>query len=126
MAIVSRPDYANVVEKLGIDLAVSPREVMAKQVLGFLHTGPVVSGFKFNQSSLGVMEFEVLKGALVTEHVLANLRLPAQCLIAAVNRENYVHVPGADERLRPGDTVVALVDESAVEHLTPLFQTTAG
>ena len=123
MAIVSRPDYANVVGKLGIDLAVSPREVMAKQVLGFLHTGPVVSDFRFNRSSLGVMEIEVREGALVTEHVLANLRLPEQCLIAAVNRENYVHVPGADDRLRPGDTVVALVDDEAVEHLTPLFGT---
>ena len=28
MAIVSRPDYAGVVGKLGIDLAVSPRKVM--------------------------------------------------------------------------------------------------
>ena len=35
MSIVNRPDYAHVVGKLGIDLAVSPREVMAKASDGF-------------------------------------------------------------------------------------------
>jgi trk system potassium uptake protein TrkA len=45
------------------------------------------------------------------------------CLIAAVIRENYVKVPGADDRLRPGDTVVALVQDAAVEDTVSLFST---
>ena len=40
MAIIGRPDYGSVVGKLGIDLAVSPRDVMAKQVLSYLNRGP--------------------------------------------------------------------------------------
>ena len=121
MAIVSRPDYANVVGKLGIDLAVSPRDVMAKQVLGYLNVGPVVSRTPLADSDIGVLEIEVLDGVPATEHVLANLKLPAQCLIAAVMREEFVHVPGADDRLKAGDTVVVLVDDAAVDATLPLF-----
>ena len=115
MAIVGRPDYASVVGKLGIDVAVSERDVMAKQVLGFLNTGAVISRTALPGGQIGVYEIEVTDGCTAIEHVLANLRLPPQCLIAAVLREDYVRVPGADDRLLPGDTVVALIDDSVVD-----------
>ncbi len=122
MALVSRPDYANVVGKLGIDHAVSPREVVAKQVMGFLNSGPVISRMPLTAGgSIDIFEVEVEPSTPATEHVLAQLDLPPQCLIAAVIRESYVQVPGADDRLEPGDTVVALVDRTAVEAMLRAF-----
>ncbi|HJN11328.1 MAG TPA: Trk system potassium transporter TrkA [Pirellulaceae bacterium] len=115
MAVVGRPDYANVVGKLGIDLAVSPRDVLALQILGFLNTGPVISRSTLLGGGVGVYEIEVLPGAQATEHVLANLHLPERCLIAAVMREDYVKVAGADDRLQAGDVVVALIEDSDFE-----------
>jgi trk system potassium uptake protein TrkA len=124
LAVVTRPDYANVVNKLGIDQAVSPRTVVARQVLGFLNTGPVISRMPLSSGGdIDVVEIEVLKDAPATEHVLANVEFPSACLIAAVIHENYVKVPGADDRLRPGDTVVALVQDAAVEDTVRLFST---
>ena len=121
MSIVSRPDYAHVVGNLGIDLAVSPREVMARQVMGFLNTGPVISRTSLPGGSIEVIEMDVLEGAPATEHVLANLALPNACLIAALTRDQYVRVPGAGDRLEPGDTVVTLVDDSAIEDIIHIF-----
>ncbi len=115
MCVVSRPDYANVVAKLGIDVRVSPRDVMARQVLNFLHTGPVVSRTMLTGSSIGVYELEVQEGSPATEHVLAKLPLPDESLIAAVFHRDYVRVPGADDRLHSGDSVVALIENSVVE-----------
>ena len=122
-ALVSRPDYANVVEKLGIDETVSPREVVAKQILGFLNTGPVV----FRNPLLAgggveILEVEVLEDTPITEHVLAKVELPSQSLIAAVIKESFVQVPGADDRIKPGDTVLLLVADEAVEDALKLFQ----
>lgn len=121
MVVIERPDYANVVSKLGIDVAVSPRNVMARQVLGYLHTGPVISRTAIGKSGISVFEIEVSEGVPATEHVLANLPLPTQCLIAAVMRENFVHVPGADDRLQPGDTVVALVADDVADQMVTQF-----
>ncbi len=122
-ALVSRPDYANVVGKLGIDETVSPREVVAKQILGFLNSGPVV----FRNPLLAgggvqVLEVEVLENTPISEHVLASADLPSQCLIAAVIKESFVQVPGADDRLKPGDTVLLLVADAVVEDALKLFQ----
>ncbi len=122
MALVGRPDYAHVVGKLGIDLAVSPREVVAKQVLGYLTTGPVVSKTRLSEDGeLSILEIDVVAGAAVTEHVLALLKLPEQCLIAAVIREGFAKVPGGDDSLIPGDTVVVLVANAAADQLVSLF-----
>ena len=74
---------------------------------------PLLSG-----EGVDILEIEVIGGAPATEHVLANVDFPSQCLIAAVIHEDYVTVPGADDRLSPGDTVVALVeDEATVKRL---------
>jgi trk system potassium uptake protein TrkA len=121
MSIVGRPDYAAVMSKVGIDLAVSPRQVMARQVMGFLHSGPVVSRTSLAGGEIGLFEIDVLPESPATEHVLARLELPQQCLIAAVMREEYVRVPGADDRMRAGDTVIALVEESAVDDMLKVF-----
>ncbi len=121
MAIVSRPDYATVVGKLGIDVAVSPRNVMARQILGFLNSGPVISHTSLAEGRIGVYEIEVIEGVPITEHDLASLQLPPQCLIAAVIREQYVRVPGADDRLNPGDTVIVLVEDSCVDAMFSMF-----
>ncbi len=121
MAIVSRPDYAHVVGKLGIDMVVSPREVMAKQVLGFLNVGPVVSRTPLGDGGISVLEIEVPAASSATEHVLANLELPPQCLIVAAIQGDIAHVPGGDDRLRANDTVVVLVADAAIEDTLRIF-----
>ncbi len=123
MAIVHRPDYANVVEKLGIDQTVSPRKVMAKQIMGLLNTGPVLSASTINEGNLRVLELEVREGSAATRHVLANLQLPRQCLLAAITREDFVTVPGGDAKLKVGDIAIALVDSAVEEELISRFNT---
>ena len=123
MALVSRPDYAHVVGKLGIAQAVSPREVVAKQVLGYLTSGPVISKPRLSEEGeLSVLELDVAPGAPATAHVLARLELPEQCLIAAVIHEGFAKVPGGDDIIQPGDTVVALVAESVAKEAVSLFE----
>lgn len=122
-ALVSRPDYAHVVGKLGIDIAVSPREVVAKEILGYLTTGPVVSKTPLSEGTdLSILELDVEAGAPATEHVLARLKLPEQCLIAAIIREGFAKVPGGDDSIQPGDTVIALVADSVAKETVTMFE----
>ena len=122
MCTIDRPDYAQIVSNLGVDVAVSPRDVMAKQILGFLNTGIVISRMSLASGNISVLEMDVLPNTPVTESVLAKLELPRKSLIAAVMREGYVQVPGADDRLYAGDTVVALVEDAAEDELLARFQ----
>ncbi len=127
MALVSRPDYAHVVGKLGIDLAVSPREVVAKQVLGFLTSGPTISRTPLSEGSgLSVLEIDVEPNSLATEHVLANLGLPSQCLIAAVIREGFTTVPGADHHFQSGDSAIVLIADDEIEAVESFFESSSS
>jgi len=121
MCIVGRPDYANVVGKLGIDLAVSERDVVARQILGYLNEGAVISQSRLPNGAIGIYELEVSDGTRVTKASLAELPLAGRCLITAIQRDGFVRVPEADDRLKAGDIVVALIDQSHAADSLSLF-----
>lgn len=123
MAIVSRPDYANILSRLGINEVISPRSVMTRQVLGLMNSGALI--FR-NPYLLGggieVLEIEVLENAPVTKGTLSKVTLPTQSLIAAVIRQGFVQVPGASHTLQKGDTVIALVQTGHSDELVQEFE----
>ncbi len=121
LSIVRRPDYANVLEKVGIDAAVSPREVTAREVLGMLRGGVIIGGSTISGGDAEVWEVEIVKDAPVVGTPLKNIALPGS-LIAAIVREDFVKVPGADDELRPGDTAVVLVHHNSVADTLALFE----
>lgn len=125
MAVVTRSDYANVISRLGINDVVSPRTVMAKQVMGMLNTGPIV--FR-NASLLGggveVLEIEVFQNAPVTCGMLSEVTLPPNTLLAAVQREGFVYLPNAKSVLKQGDTVVAFAQSDVIPQLIAAFTST--
>ena len=124
MCVVGRPDYANVVGKLGIDRAVSERDVAARQIVGFLNEGAIISQSRLPNGAIGIYELEILEGSRVTDATLAELPLAGRCLISAIERDGFVRVPTADDRLQTGDVVVALIDQSAADACVPLFNVT--
>lgn len=121
MCVVGRPDYANVVGKLGIDRAVSERDAVARQILGFMNEGAVISQSRLPNGSIGVYELEVFEGARVTDATLAELPFAGRCLIAAIQRDGFVRVPTADDRLKASDIIVALIDQAATDECLSLF-----
>ncbi|TWU63325.1 Trk system potassium uptake protein TrkA [Crateriforma conspicua] len=121
LCLVGRPDYANVVGKLGIDRAVSERDVVARQILGFLNEGAIISQRKLPNGEIAVCELEVMEGSRVTQAPLADLPLAGRCLIAGFQRDGFVRVPRADDTLQADDIVVALVDQDAASECLPLF-----
>jgi trk system potassium uptake protein TrkA len=122
LGVIRRPDYANVLEKLGIDLAVSPREVMARQVLAMVQTGPVLLRTELGESDTEVLEIRVRKDSPITTNPLRSLGL-TNCLIAAFERSQDVRIPGADDQLHPEDIAVVLTQRGAAsEQVVKLFE----
>ena len=122
LAVINRPEYAEVVADLGIDVPISPREVMERQIEGLLHTGPLVfDNPRLLAGNISVVEMEVERNSPVTKSPLMECGLPKQSLLAAVVRDNCVQVPGADFRLKERDSVLALVHESEIPALVAAF-----
>jgi trk system potassium uptake protein TrkA len=121
LSVVRRPDYANVLEKLGIDVAVSPREVMARQVLGLVESGPILDRSYISGRDAEVWEVEVNEGVPITKAPLKDIPLK-QSSIAAIERDDFVRVPLADDQLRAGDTVVVLVQAASARDTLAWFE----
>lgn len=126
MAIVGRPDYAEIVSRLGIDYAVSDRDAMARQILGLLTEGPILSQLQLPASDVFVLELEVLEGSLVTQSSLLEAELPVGVLVAAVLQEDYVRVPAASDCLQAGNTALVLAREEHIAAVKEAFSSSSG
>lgn len=125
LSVVRRPDYANVLEKLGIDVAVSPRQVMARQILGMTVGGPVVGASEIAGGQALVYEIEVQPNAKITRSPLKEVKLK-QALLAAIVREDHVWVPGAEDVVKPGDTAVLMAHADAMTAAQEFFISPTG
>lgn len=120
LTIVRSPDYANVLERLGVDVAVSPREAMARQIVGLIASGPVRERCPVAGDSAVIWEIEVRPNVEATQAPLRELPLTG-CLVAAIERKEHVKVPGADDQLQAGDSVVLLVHRAVETQVLSLF-----
>jgi len=121
LSVVRRPDHADVLRKLGIDVAVSPREVMAQQIRGMVDSGPIIARSFISGGEAEVWEVEVLHGADVVNVPLKDLTLP-HALVAAIVYQDYARVPGAEDCMRPGETAILLVEKASAADVLRLFE----
>ena len=121
MAIIAKPDYVSVLSRLGIGKAVSQRDVMAKQIVGFLNEGVVISRAKLPGGLINILELEIAEGSAVTESKIMEMGLPERCLIVAVVQQEMVRVPSANDRLHAGDSVVVIVEDDVVDACVGMF-----
>lgn len=121
MAIIAKPDYVSVLGRLGIGKAVSQRDVMAKQIVGFLNEGVVISRAKLPGGLINILELDIAEGSAVTESKIMEMGLPDRCLIVAVVQQETVRVPSASDRLHAGDSVVVIVEDDVVDACVSMF-----
>ena len=121
MSVVRRADYANVLGKLGIDVAVSPRDVMARQVDGMVQTGSVLARFDVAGRQAAVYEIEVKDGCDLIGVPLMEAGFRG-ALVAAIDREDFVRVPGAADSLKAGDVAVVLAQADAADGVLSRFK----
>lgn len=122
LALIGKPDYESVLDRLGIDKAVSERSVMAKQIMSYLNEGVILSRAKLPGGLINIIELDVVEGAPVTESAIKDLGLPERCLMVAIVQHEQVRVPGADDKLQPGDSAVVIVEDDVMEKCLMFFQ----
>ena len=87
LSVVRRPDYANVLAKVGIDVAVSPREVTSRQILGMVQGGVIIGASKISGGEAEVWEVEIVRGAAVTQAPLKDVPFVG-CLVAGIAKDS--------------------------------------
>lgn len=118
---VDRPDYAEVIEQVGIDLALSPRLITAEKILTLLARGRIKSISLLEEGKVEVIEYEVAPDAPIVGETLSNIQFPRQSLVGMIVREGNVRVPQGQDRIYPGDTVIIIARAEVVEKVEQFF-----
>ena len=122
LTVIDREDYSNITRKLGIDLAVTQRSVMARQVMAFLTEGAVISSAKLPGGLINIIEVDVPADSPITRATLSELGLPERFLVAAIGGQDSVRVPGGNDRVQSGDTAIILVEDDVTDLALSFFE----
>jgi trk system potassium uptake protein TrkA len=122
VVLVNKPDYAAVYERLGVDKAISERLLTANAILRFLHRGDVVSVAVLESGKAEVLEIIVGPKSRVLEKNLSEARLPKGSLVGAIVRGEEVIIPGGDDVLQCGDSVIIFVLPEVVDKVEKLLR----
>jgi len=123
IAVVHQPDFAALVQKLGIDHAVTPRACLASRVLKLVRREKVVSLAILEEGRVEILEVAVNGSTPMVGSKLKDVqsRFPRQALVATIQRGDQVIVPSGDDQILAGDSVVIIATAEAVEAAQKLF-----
>jgi trk system potassium uptake protein TrkA len=110
---VNRNEYVDLMEKVGVDIALSSRLLSASEVLAFVRSGGVVSISLLEGAKAEAVEVIVQQSATVAGKPLAKADLPRECLVCACVRDNKVFIPNGNSVLQVGDRAILF---TATEH----------
>jgi trk system potassium uptake protein TrkA len=120
---ITRPDFIPLLGKLGIDVALSPRQVAADMILRFVRRGAVVSVATLFGSEAEVVELKVPNHPRFDGITLKELVFPAGAVIGGLVRdEDQVFIPSGNTALQPGDTLMIFFTEGARKSVEQFFE----
>jgi len=123
ISVVHQPDFASLVQKLGIDHAVAPRASFANRILKVVHQARGACLAILGEGQAEILEFTVNGNAPVLGHRLKDVRgkFPRRALVATIQRNDQVIVASGDDEILAGDSVVVIAAADAVEATQKLF-----
>ncbi|WP_396613240.1 Trk system potassium transporter TrkA [Haloferax sp. S1W] len=116
VAVIDTTPYVELFEAVGVDVGVSPREVVAEEITRFTREGGAENIALIESDKAEVLEIEVdrdsvLANTPIRESIAA---LPEGVVIGAITRKHEFITPRGDTVIEPGDHVVVFVDSTVV------------
>ncbi|MEW6621529.1 MAG: Trk system potassium transporter TrkA [Bacillota bacterium] len=121
VAQIRRNEYVPLVEKVGIDIAVSPRVLTAGAILRFIRKGDIVSVSLIGGAKAEMIELIVPQTSTVTGKSLKDLKFPRDAIIGAIVNDDGVIVPTGSTILKPLDRVIIFALPKAISKVEEFF-----
>jgi trk system potassium uptake protein TrkA len=126
IAKVSRKSYADLIEKLGIDMALNPLDICASNVLRFIQGSKRVISSQVIQGQAEIMEILASERMGLVGVPISKLPLPEGVIIVAIHRGDEVIIPNGNTIIKVNDKVIIFCLLSDVPQLEKLFKTSHG
>lgn len=121
LALVQKPDYVSLYQKLGIDVAVSPRLLCANRILAFVRSRSISTIASIEDGQAEVLEIEIAPGSPLVDQPLRTAGFPRGAVVAAITRDDgSVLIPRGDDSIRAHDQLVLFVLRQVVDEVLAL------
>ena len=121
VAVIDTTAYVDLFETVGVDVAVSPREVVAEEITRFTREGSAENIALIESDKAEVLEIEVSAESVLTDRPIRESvrELPEGVVVGAITRGEEFVVPRGDTVVRSGDHVVLFIDADIADDVTP-------
>lgn len=121
IARTDRPDYAELFEMVGVDIALSPIQATVNEVLKFTMGTSIQSLVTVEGERGKFIELIAKQGSKIINKKLKDAKFPRGSIVSAIVRGKDVVIPGGEYMLLPGDKVVVFALPSALQEVEELF-----
>lgn len=122
IAVLQRSTYLHLLSHVGIDKAFSPRMTAVNEIQRLLDTGPVRPLAAVADGVIDAYELTIPKRAEGEDgRALKDWKLPPHIIVAAIQRDGKPFVPGAEDHIEPGDTLIVIAPTQKKRELSKLF-----
>ena len=121
ISLMHRVDYLPLMDRVGVDAAVSPRMSTVNAILRYVRRGEVHTVATLKGADAEAMEVEVSESAPIAGKPLAEADLPERGLVGAIVRGNEVITPRGQDRVHPGDRVILFAAPERISEFQRFF-----
>ena len=119
---------ASMVEEFGLDSIVSAKTATADAILSYVRARKNSQGsanvetlYQLVDEKVEALEFIIRSETRYTEVPLKNLTLKSNNLIACIARKRQIIIPGGDDCMKPGDSVIVVTMDQRVEDIEDIL-----
>jgi trk system potassium uptake protein len=108
-------------DKFHVDVALNQAEILATLIEEEMSLGDMMILLRLRRGRYSLVQEKIHDGARAVGVALKDLALPPNSVIAAIVRQDQIHIPRGITQFQVGDEVLAIVDREAAEDLSRLF-----
>ncbi|MCI9198566.1 MAG: Trk system potassium transporter TrkA [Lachnospiraceae bacterium] len=111
---INRLQLNDVIRSLDLDSVVYPKHLTAEMILQYVRAtqnsigSNVETLYKLVNDNVEALEFHIHKDSKVTNTSLQDLKIRKDVLVACISRNDKVIIPGGQDRILPGDSVIVV------------------
>lgn len=118
---VSHQSYKDLIEKMGIDMALNPLDIVASTILRYIQGSKKIIASLLIQGQAEIMEIIASNDMKLANVPLKDVNLPDGVLIAAIHRGQQVIIPNGDTKILEDDKVTIFCLLTDIGELEKLF-----
>ena len=121
MTLINNTSYGPLISSLGIDVAVSPRDVTVSTILQHVRRGRIRAVHSIREGLAELIEAEALETSPLVGTPLRDIKLPPGIIVGAIVRGDSVIMPRGDSVVHANDRVIILAAGGLVKKVEKLF-----